>query len=96
MRTSLTYTHVEWHALLALISRAGEPDLTEADIPSRVTNAVGRSWLARQRETTVELTEADAAVFRALRATLPDADALAAIAEAERIIREHQRRRTSR
>jgi len=96
MRTSLTYTNTEWHALLALITRAGAPALTEPDIPYRVTNAVGRSWLARRREATVDLTEADAAVLIALRAGLPDAAAIAAIAEAERIIREHQRRRAVR
>ena len=96
MRTSLTYTHAEWQALLALISRADAPVLTETDIPSRITNAVGRSWFARQREATVELAGADAAVLSALRAGLPDADALAAIAEADRIIREHQRRRAPR
>jgi hypothetical protein len=96
MRTNLTYTHAEWHALVAIISRAGAPALTESDLPYRISNAVGRSWLTRERQTTVEVTEADAAVLTALRATLPEADAIAAIAEAERIIRAHQHQSASR
>ena len=96
MHTTLTYVHVEWYALLALLKRSDAPALTAADLPARISNEVGRSWIAGKREASVELAESDAATLRELRAGLPDAEALAAIAEAEKIVRFHQRGRAPR
>jgi hypothetical protein len=96
MRTNLTYTLCEWLALTALLTRPDAPGLTEPDLPSRINNAVGRSWLAGLRAAAIDVETADADVLRDLRSTLPDAEALAAIAEAERIVRAHQRRHSPR
>lgn len=74
---------------MALLNRADTSVLDGAGLRFRINNAVGRSWLAGRREATVEMAEADAAVLRALRANLPDAEVLAALVEAERIVREH-------
>jgi hypothetical protein len=92
MQISLTYTPAEWFALQALLNRPDAPALTEPDLPTRINNAVGRSWLAGQRQATVDVTAEDAAIVRSLRSQLPDAETLAALAEADRIIRDHQRR----
>jgi hypothetical protein len=100
MRTTLTYRYVEWHALITLLNRPGAHELVEPGLPTRVLSEVGRSWLAGKRETAIELCEADAVIVRLLRAGLPDAEVLAAIAEAESIVRahqhQHQRRAASR
>jgi hypothetical protein len=96
MQTSLTYTPSEWIALAALLNRPNAPILTDSGLRTRINNAIGRSWLAGLSAATVEMEKSDAAILRALRSGLPDAEVLAALIEAERIIREHQRRRAPR
>lgn len=96
MQTTLTYVHVEWYALLALLKRPDAPALAATGLPDRISNEVGRTWIAGQRDASIELAEEDAAILRELRAGLPDAEALAAIAEAEKVIRFHQRDRAPR
>ena len=92
MQTSLTYALIEWHALVALLGQPGAPQLSEPDARPRIANAVGRAWLAGQRIATIDFAVVDAPVLRRLRAGLPDAEVLTAVAEAERIVRTHARR----
>jgi hypothetical protein len=96
MQISLTYTFIEWHALVKLLSRPEAPAMVEPDLAARINNTVGRSWLAGRREATIEVVAVDASVLRSLRAGLPDAEVLSAWAEAEQIVREHQRRHAPR
>ena len=96
MQTTLTFRHAEWYALLELLKGPGIAAKVESDLVSRIRNAIGRSWLAGRQDAEVDLIERDAAVLRELRAGLPDAETLAVIAEAEQIIRNHQRRNVSR
>jgi hypothetical protein len=96
MQTSLTYSHVEWHALAARLTRSAAPELSNQELPAQIINSVDRSWLMGHRIATIELDETDAAVLIALRADLPDIEFLSVIAEADRIIRKHQRRHARR
>lgn len=89
MSVPVTYTPIEWYALAGLARRSGLPALAEPDLPVRITNAVGRAWLARQKEVTLEVAARDAALLDSLRSELPDTEVLSAIAEAEQIVREH-------
>jgi hypothetical protein len=93
MSVPVTYTLVEWHALATLVSRPGGPKLIESDLPIRIANEVGRAWLARQHDVTLDVTASDATMLDcAIRSILPDTEALAAVTEEERIVREHARR----
>ncbi len=89
---SLTLSPIEWHAVAAIARHRVGSELTEPDLPRRIANTAGRAWLARQLQVTLELHPSDAALIRSWRAALPEAEALRAIAEAERIVREHGRR----
>jgi hypothetical protein len=88
----LTLTPIEWHAVAAIARRKAGAGLTEPELPLRIANAAGRAWLARQLNVTLALDPADAALVRSWHAGLPDPEALQAIAEAERIVREHGQR----
>ncbi len=88
MSVPVTYTSIEWHALAPMLRRP-EISLDEPDLPSRITNAVGRAWMTRQQDITLDVTDCDATLLGALRACLPDAEVLETIAAAERIVREH-------
>jgi len=90
--TTLTYLHIEWHAILSLLGRPDAITLTDSELLARISNEVGRAWLAGRRDVGIHMSECDAVVIQVLRSALPDAETLAAIAEAESIIRMHQRR----
>jgi hypothetical protein len=94
---SFTYSELEWHDILGCLPLLVNPTIREEVVGPLVDRVVAMRSGDPDALLTLELDDASSvAVHRArhmcLSAELPSEEAMAAIAEAEAIIREHQQR----